>query len=214
MKSYHFEGTQTDEDGTAEIEGDVTAAGSTEFDLTMDDATVTFRVIGTTAYLRADAAYWRESAGAQGDALAERLADRWVKSPSASVGIGELLDELSPRTLAACLAVGNGTLRDGGSADVGGRKADVLIDEGDKPGTTPGRFFTAADGPPLPVRVLQTGKRRPGGTLDPKCSEEDDTSSASDLQFSRFDEPVSIEAPKDAIEIPGADDGTATPAPT
>jgi hypothetical protein len=209
LKSYHVSGTQTDDDGRAVIEGDVTAAGRAALTYRVGRSEVEFRVLGSTAYVRGNAAYWRAAAGAQG----ATLAGRWIKGRAGDLGAVEVLDSLLPRTLARCLPVGNGTLRTGGTATVDGEPADVVIDAGDKPGTTPSRVFLAGDGPPLPLRVLQTGRRRPGGTLDPKCQDEDDTSTASDLRLSDFDEEVEIATPKDAIELP-AGSAPGAPAPS
>lgn len=214
VRSYHIEGDQTDDDGRAEIDGDVSATGDAEITYRLKGGEFEFRILGAEAYLRGNAAYWKSAGGAQGGALAEKLADRWVKSPaSASADTAELIDQLRPSTLASCVDVGLGTLSDGGRATVGGTATDVIADAGDRPGTTPGKLFIAASGPPLPLRVLQTGKRTPGGKIDPKCQDEDDTSTASDLRLSRFDEPVDIETPKGAIELP--DDGSGgAPAPS
>jgi hypothetical protein len=59
--------------------------------------------------------------------------------------------------------------------------------------------------------MMQTGKRRPGGHLDKRCQDSDDTSTASDVRFSAFDEPLHITAPHGAVTIPDAGGGP-TPA--
>lgn len=214
VESYHIQGETTDEDGKATIEGDVDRTGNASISYELGGREIEIRVVSTLAYLRGNRRFWLDSAGGkggeQGRKAAGALAGRWVKAPVAAAGVGDLLKELSPKQLSRCVGVGLGTLRDGGRTRVDGQEVDVLIDEGDKPGTTPGRLYTARSGPPLPLRVLQTGERRPGGTIDEECSNEDDSSTSSDLRLSRFGEPLEVEAPAGAIEIP-SDGGTESP---
>lgn len=210
VKSYRFSGTETNEDGEATIRGDIDADGNAILAYDLGKSAFEVRVVSTVAYMKANRAFWRASGGEQGakgreaEQVASLLAGKWVKMPLAETGVGASLERLAPRSLARCIDVDLGTLRDGGRAKVGDRAATVLIDEGDKPGTTPGRLFVAASGAPLPLRILQTGKRRPGGTVDERCedAEDQDTSTASDIRLSRFDVPFEVRAPADAIEFP------------
>lgn len=216
MKSYHFVGETTDEDGEASIEGDVDAAGNAAFTYDLGGREIEVRIVSTLAYMRGNRRFWTDSAGGGGggpraEKVADALAGRWVKAPIAAFGVGDLLKELSPKQLSRCVGVGLGTLSDGGRDEVDGQEVDVLVDAGDEPGTTPGRLFTARSGPPLPLRVLQTGKRKPGGKVDEECDEPDSTSTASDLRLSKFDEPLEVQAPAGAIELP-SEGGPESPA--
>lgn len=216
VTSYRVAGTTTDEDGEATIRADVDATGNAAITYALDGREIEVRVVSTLAYMRGNRAFWQDSAGEdggeQGRKVADALAGRWVKAPIAAAGVGELLKELSPKQLSRCVGVGLGTIRDGGRDEVDGQEVDVLVDAGDRPGTTPGRLYTARSGPPLPLRVLQTGGRRPGGTVDTDCQSEDDTSTASDLRLSRFDEPLEVRAPAGALELPsgGGDESPST----
>lgn len=204
VKSMHLEGTSTDGDGEGTISGDLSNAGDSQLEIRTPKQRLAFRVVGADTFLRADESFWKESGDdAQASAIAERLADRWVSIPTSEAGIDEELDDLRPSTLSKCVTVNVGTLRDAGTAEVDGRRAFVLEDEGDVPGGTPGRLYLATEGPPLPLRLVQTGKSRSGGQKVDGCGgSEDDDTTRSDVRFSRFDERITVTAPEGAIEIP------------
>jgi hypothetical protein len=115
------------------------------------------------------------------------------------------LTKLSPKHLASCATTGLGTLSNNGVKTLGGRKVIVLEDKGDRPGTTPGLLYVAADGPALPLREVQTGPRKPGGKLNKRCDSASDKSTESDVAFSRFDRVPQLKAPRGALsfEDPG-----------
>jgi hypothetical protein len=205
VRSYHFSGSEVDRGRTSRLAGDVSAAGRA--DLRLRDGATSARVIvlPPAMYIKANAAWWKANGGSDGKKLADKLADHWFKvnDPSLRSLIGELL----PKRLASCIAVGTGTLKKGGVGSVAGKRAVVIVDAGDKPATTPGRLYVAATGRILPLRLVQTGKRRPGGHVDQRCDDPDDTSTASDLRLSRFDEPLHIRAPHGAVTVPDDDNG-------
>ncbi|MEV4421465.1 hypothetical protein AB0L40_16000 [Patulibacter sp. NPDC049589] len=208
VKSYHLVASQTDPDGYTTITGDITAEGRASVLVRLGPTALRLKVLPGAAYARGNAEYWTANLGKDGKAVADRIADTWVKLPASSADVTDLLDGFAPKTLAACLLVGNGTLKAGPQESIDGTPADVLIDAGDQPGTSPSRLLTATSGPPLPLRVVQTGPRRPGGTPDKRCDDPDDRSTASEATLSAFDRPVTVEAPDGAIELPGGDAGS------
>jgi hypothetical protein len=209
VRSYHFAGSEVDGRTTTRLAGDVSAAGRADITIRQRASSVRVILLPPAMYLKANAAYWKANGGSQGSKLADKLAGRWFKTDDAS--LKSLVDDLLPKHVASCVAVGTGTLKKGGVAAVGGKRAVVVVDQGDKPGTTPGKLYVTNTAPILPLRLLQTGKRRPGGHLDKRCQDSDDTSTASDVRFSAFDEALRIKAPRGAIEVPTGDGG-ATPA--
>jgi hypothetical protein len=213
VKNYHFAGWQVDSSGRSTIAGDVTASGKANVVIRQGGAAVRMVLLPSAAYLKGNAAYWKMAGGKDGAALGRKLGDRWVKVPGFGVkDVAAAFADLTPKHLASCAGVGTGTLSKGGEATVAGRKAVVIVDRGDKPGTTPGRLYAAASGPVLPLRVVQTGRRKAGGHLNAKCQDKDDDSRASDVTFGAFDKKVSITAPKGAITIPGGGGAPGTPA--
>jgi hypothetical protein len=208
VRSYHFSGSEVDRGKTSRLAGDVSAAG--RGDLTLREGATSARIIvlPPAMYIKANAGWWKANGGSDGKKLADELANRWFKANDPSVR--SLIGELLPKHLASCIAVGTGTLKKGGVGSVAGKRAVVIVDAGDKPATTPGRLYVSTTGPILPLRLVQTGKRRPGGHVDQRCDDPDDTSTASDLRFSRFNEPLHVRAPHGAITVPG--DSGAKPA--
>lgn len=212
VKSYHLTASETDEDGTFRFTADVLASGNADITLRQGGSgTVRLRLVAKTTYLRGDAAYWKGAIGGKdGAAAAKKLAGRWIKAAKSDAKeFAPLFDEVAPKQLASCLVApgSTGTLSVGKPATVGRTKAQVLVDAGDKPGTAPGRLYLATGDDPLPLRLLQTGKTKPGGKTT-KCQDGDDTSTASDFRFSRYGEKLSIRAPKNAITIPSSGGGS------
>jgi hypothetical protein len=197
VRSYHVEGTETDDDGRSAITGDVTSDGALSIRLAIGAKKMAVIVADRQAYIRANAAFWNDQAGGSGGRLARLLADRWVKSPDDDLGS---LEQLTPKNLAYCASRATSTVIDGGTRDHEGQKVVVLRDKGG-PGDAPGDVYVPATGRALPVRVLQTGPRPAGGTLDPRCENADSTTRTSDVRMSRFDQPVDIKAPADALDL-------------
>jgi hypothetical protein len=202
VRSFHVEGTEIDKDGRTRLSGDVLASGSLRLRATMGSMSFRLTVIGTATYLRANAAYWKAEGGATGKQLAASFANRWVRVPdSGGGGAADALKQLTPKGLAHCIGRGTGTVTNEGTRTLGSRRVVVLVDKGDKPGSSPGRLYVAASGRALPLRVTQTGPRKPGGQLDPRCEDAASTTKRSDVRLSAFDKPVKITAPKGAIDL-------------
>ncbi|MEO6497084.1 MAG: hypothetical protein ABIO51_06335 [Solirubrobacteraceae bacterium] len=200
-ESFHIEGTQTDDEGITRLEADVAADGAVRLALRQKGAVVDMIVLDQElVYIRADEAFWAQSS-ASAD-VQQLLTGRWVKVPG-NKDAAELAQQVQPVVVADCLGESVGTLSSRQDS-LDGKAVLVLVDAGDKPGTAPGELFVEADDPALPLRVTQTGARRAGGPpVDPKCgSDEDETpQDRSDLRLSRWDEPVEIEAPADALDL-------------
>jgi hypothetical protein len=180
---------------------DVAGPGKLRIELKQGSASASMIVIDDSNYVNANAAFWRQEADA--GAGAAQLAGRWFKAPS-SVG-GDLEQEFDPARLSRCLVRGHGTLARGGTATVEGQPTVVIVDKGDRPGTNPGKLFVATTGEPLPLRMLATGRERPGGRKDPECDSDDSPPTPGDeVVLSRYDEPVDIEEPPAAVDLSGS----------
>ncbi len=201
-ESFHIEGTQTDDDGVTRLEADVAADGAVRLALRQEEGAVVDLIVldQESVYIRADEAFWAQSS-ASAD-VQQLLTGRWAKVP-ADDETAQLAEQVQPDVVADCLGESVGTLSSRQDS-LDGKDVLVLVDEGDKPGTAPGELFVEADDPALPLRVTQTGARRPGGPpVNPKCgSDEDETpQERADLRLSRWNEPVEIEAPPDALDL-------------
>jgi hypothetical protein len=194
VRSYHVEGESVDEDGRGQFEGDVTASGSMRFSVRVGDARARMVIAGSTSFLNANGQFWRTQSRAP-EATARLLSDRWVKVPP---GGQNPLGNMAPETVAYCLTHDIGTVVVKGRQRFAGQDVVVLTDRGDKPGTAPGDLYVGESG--LPLRVVQTGPRRPG-THDARCGDADGTTTESDIRLSAFDEPVEITAPPGALDL-------------
>ncbi|MDX6658523.1 MAG: hypothetical protein QOH62_3316 [Solirubrobacteraceae bacterium] len=199
VRSYHLEGTQDAADGHARVSGDVARNGNVRLKMNTEGRTLEIIAAGTRLYIRANAAFWRQNGG---DRLAQRLDERWVVAPAQiAASITGDLDRLRPSGLAFCAAQPTGHLENRGTAIVGGRQAIVITDKGDLPGDAPGAIYVQAHGPALLLRAVQTGPIRPGRDVDPRCDNPGSSATKGDLRFSRFDAPVTIEAPKHVLDL-------------
>jgi hypothetical protein len=207
VKSFHLSGTSVDKDGRSTITGDVFASGTLRMRFSIQK--LRFRVLKTSSgiYLYGDAAYWKAS-GASSKTV-KRLEGRWVKVPaSASKDLSQMLDGFTPKALAACTTTNLGTLKTEGTSTLGGQKVVVISDAGDKPGSSPGRIYLATDGLVLPLRIVQTGPTKPGGTGDPACTDSEDTTTSSDVRLSKFGKAPRVRAPKHSITPGSSQTGT------
>jgi hypothetical protein len=202
VKSFHIESTE----GRSEsVTGDIAVPEKLRFDLKERDATARMLFVDGAVYMKGNAAFWKDSdAGRE----AQDLAGRWIKVPGAVGGLDKLAKQVEPANLSRCLLKGHGTLASGGKATVDGRAAVVIVDKGDRPGTSPGRLYVAATGEPLPLRTLATGRERPGGKKDPLCDSDTPTRKGDEVFFSRYNEPVDITAPPDALDLGELSGGT------
>lgn len=202
VKSYHVDATQTDDGGRLRLTGDVSASGASQMRFQQAGQRFEVRLVRDTTYLKADAGFWRSQGGsAQGDQIARLFGDKWVKATSDDFGLRRAFDQLLPSTLAACLTRDHGKITKKGEGEVGGTKTIVLHDDGKNPGGAPGDLHIAAEGRPLPLRIVQTGPETPGKSKDPRCGGDDSTTKDSDVRLTDFDAPVDVRAPKDAVDL-------------
>lgn len=144
------------------------AASPTSLDVSIVVGTLSAELIGTRdgSFLRANRAFWVTHGGAR----AATLADRWIEVPlstgrafAASLGS---LGSLAPDALARCLAEDHGSLSIAGTITIEHRRAIVIKDAGDVPGSSPGVLIVAATGTPYPLTYTATGGQRAGGRID------------------------------------------------
>lgn len=81
---------------------------------------------------------------------------------------GDLVTQVSSITIHQTVSCGrteHGGLTKGSVSTVNGKRVVAIVDDGKAPGASPGTVFVALDGPPLPVRIQQTGPITAGGSL-------------------------------------------------
>jgi hypothetical protein len=203
VRSFHIEGTQAR--GTEVVKADFAGPRKLRLDVRQRDATARMVLIDGSVYMNANVPFWRK---AEAGDVAKELDGRWLKVPGAEGDLQKIAKEVEPANLSRCLLKDNGTLAAGGTAKVRGQPAVVIVDKGDRPGTSPGRLYVAATGEPLPLRTIATGPERPGGKKDPGCDSDTPTRAGDEVLFSRYDEPLDITAPPDALDLGKLSGGT------
>jgi hypothetical protein len=163
--------------------------------LSQSNQTAEIIALPGTAYIRANAAYWKAQAP-----KAVKYANRWVVVP-ATTGqqFASSLGSLAPGTLAQCLGENNGKITRDGTTTVDGEPALVLRQSGTAPGTGPGTLAIATTGAPYPLRVTSTGATRPGGKVD-VCNNGKGDDSVGSVTLSDFNHAPAITAPKHAVK--------------
>ena len=203
VKSFHLEGTAVDKkDGEQEIAGDIALPGKVDLKLTTKEGAVQLRLVDGQLFFNADRAFWKAQ-GLPAQAL-QLVVDKWVKTPGGQdAGVKQFTALADPAKIGRCL-IGDdtGTLSGPEDGDLDGEAVRIVTAKGDKPGTSPGRLYVAAEGDALPLRLEQTGPQKAGGTPDAECGDDGESDTQrSDIRLSAFDEPVDIEAPADAVDL-------------
>lgn len=200
VKSFRYAGTVIDPTGRTRLNGVSTGQGRSRMTLRVGRQVSRMIRLPKRVYWHFNRAFVLANFDRTRSNL--RNAGRWLgtsKRNAGELGIG--IAESEPKRLARCLTTATGTLSHGGSATVAGLPAIVIVDRGDRPGTTPRKLYLSASLPRLPLRIVQTGKRKPGGSPDVRCRDAEDDTLRSDLRFSGFNARVKIPAPKRAIRL-------------
>jgi hypothetical protein len=197
VKSMHLEAASKSEATT--FAADVFASGETALDVTEGSSKARLLLLPTAVFIKGNRAYWESSGGS---AVADKLSGRWVKAPvEMGKGLAGMVEYLAPKRLAECVDVGIGTLSVEGTDTVDGQEVVRVQDAGDKPGTSPGLLYVTTHAPHLPLRIVETGKSRPGGAVDRRCEPDDDDSSDGEVTLSKFDAVPEITVPKGALDL-------------
>lgn len=197
VKSMHLEAASKSDATT--FAADVFASGETALDITEGSSKARLLLLPTAVYIKGNRAYWESSGGS---AIADKLSGRWVKAPvEMGKGLAGMVEYLTPKRLAECVDVGIGTLSVKGTDTVDDQEVVKVQDAGDKPGTSPGLIYVTTHAPNLPLRIVETGKSKPGGTVDKRCEREDDDSSDGEVTLSKFDAVPEITVPKGALDL-------------
>lgn len=201
VPNFALRGSETDKDGsTTKLSGAFTSSGPVDIVVSSGKATAHLIAVPKAVYIKGNAAYWRGTLGRKEASLAPKLAGRWIKESAkqgadATAGFGDL----SPKRTASCLDAHVGTLTNKGEKTVGGRKVIVIADAGDRPGTAPGEMWLD-EATALPVRQVQTGPAKAGGTKDAACDDDGpDTTKKADFTLSLFGKAPKVVAPKHAV---------------
>jgi len=203
VHSFHLQGSSTLPSGPLTVSGDFVLPGKAAVVEHVATGPIDLRLIGATLYFRSPRSFY-VAEGAKGATLTA-LAGHWVSAtPSQLPTIGNLIALTKPAILGRCLLGQRlGTLSVDGETTLAGRRAVVLADAGDLPGSAPGRLYVAASGSPLPLETTTTGPYRAGGKTDAACGEDSTTPTTTGGKdvLSHFNEAVTIAAPAGAVSL-------------
>jgi len=204
VHSFHLQATTTYAGAAVSVSGDIVLPGKATLIERYGTGTIALLALAGKVYFRADRAYYVNE-GLKGASLAQ-VAGRWLSTTAAQLpSVGGFAALTNPATAGRCLLAQNlGTLSLGADATIDGRRAIVLLDAGNLPGSAPGRVYLAASGPPLPLKLVTSGPRRAGGTPDGACSATTTPAgavTASVETISRVNAPVAISAPAGAVSL-------------
>ncbi len=128
-----------------------------------------------SVYINGSAAFYRHVGGT---AAAQLLQGRWLKAPSNSGELASLASLTNLSKLIDTALASHGTLSKGAKTTVEGQPA-IAINDTSKGGT----LYVATTGKPYPLEIAKNGTESGKVLLD------------------RWDEPVTLSAPKNAIDL-------------
>ena len=203
VRSFHIQGSGIDLEGAPEtVAGDFLLPGRMRVHYTEGDQSASLVLIGSTGYLRANTAFWTANSASAG--VIALLAGRWIEVPATFPGFSQFASWSNPATIGHCLIGSHvGTISVVGTTTYAEVPVVVLRDAGDLPESTPGELYVSTTGAPLPARQLETGPARTGGAPDRACGGTSpltpSTTKSSDVTMSRYNQPVQIAAPANAM---------------
>ena len=217
LRSVHLD-MRREEQGTSQVgrmSGVVFASG--QADLTVEQEGTTYRtvVLGRDVYIKAGVAFWRAGKRGLPKTIARRFAGRWIhETGRPAANVKKEFSDLRPSKLSECLFGATGTLTRLPDARIGGVRAIVFKDGGDKPAAAVGRYALTASSPTLPLRIAQYGERRnsltPAGTPCGGVGGYDPANTT--LTLGRFNATPALRAPRGSVTPEEAAGDLAAPA--
>ena len=131
--------------------------------------------IGKLAYVKATPAFWDQFGGAS---VAAQLHGRWLRAPADRGDFASFASLTNVDKLIAGLLAGHGALTKGTTSTVDGRGVIAVHDA-----SRQGSLYVATSGPAYPVRI------------------ENESSDRGQIDFRRFDAPVTLRAPAQSVSI-------------
>jgi hypothetical protein len=138
---------------------------------------LSFELIDTagTVYLKGSPAFYQHIGGS---AAAQLLQGKWLKGPASSSNFASLSSLIDLRQLIDTTLANQGTFAKGGTTTVNGQQVLGVTDT-----SKGGTLYVATTGQPYPIEITKDG------------------SSGGKITFERWNEPVSLTAPTNAIDI-------------
>jgi hypothetical protein len=179
VHSVRVSGTVTDKNSAIKL--DLQLVNGTGATGSMSENGLSFKLIsvGGSAYINGSPGFWKQFGGS---AAVKLLQGRWLRAPANTGQFSSFASLTDVHKLLSGILAGHGALTKGTTSTVDGQSVVALQDKSN-PGS-PGSLYIATTGKPYPIRL--TGSA-PGGRAQ--------------LDFSQFDQPVTVTAPASSIDI-------------
>ena len=173
--SVHISGSTESEEKPISLDMELVAGKGAKGHITLEGLGIDIIEVERAFYLNGSAAFYRHVAGAT---AARLLQGKWLKAPAGSGNFSSLAQLTNLRALLDSSLADHGTLEVGPTSTVAGQKALAVRDT-----TRGGTLYVADTGTPYPLEIAKSGK------------------GAGTVTFDRWNEPVTLTAPADAINI-------------
>jgi hypothetical protein len=137
----------------------------------------TFKIVvtGGDAYISGSSSFYGKLGGS---AAAQLLAGKWLKVPVSTPEFASFSSLTDMRKLLDTVLVGHGSLEKGATTTIAGQQAIAVKDT-----TRGGTLYVATTGKPYPLQIVKSG------------------SEAGTISFDKWDEPVSVKAPANSVDL-------------
>jgi hypothetical protein len=188
-RSFAVDGSvsQSNENVTLHVTLSASKAGGT---VTVDGQTIHLAKVGSMVYFSAGAAFWQQNGG---QTYAQLFANRWVEAPASNSDFASFLPFLEPsQFVSQLLQVPSGaSITKGTTSKVSGQSVVALKSSGTG---NNGTLYVATGSPHYIVRLTGGGGSSGSGSLN----------------FSRYNKPVTIATPKNALNYQALENGSSS----
>jgi hypothetical protein len=173
--SVHIVGSIVNEGKPIGLDLELLSGKGASGHLTLEGSTLEIVEVEHAFYVRGSSAFYNRIAG---PAAAQLLQGKWLKAPASSGDFASFAQLTDLRTLIGSALASHGKLVSAGTTTINGQRAVGVRDT-----TQGGTLYVAANGPAYPLQVVKSGGK--GGRID----------------FLRWNQPVTLKAPANAINI-------------
>lgn len=174
-KSVHVAGAVNDEGAHITLDLDLVARKGGRGEISQNGLQAKIILIGKTAYINGDAAFYRHFGGKAGVQLFE---GKWLKASTSNEDIASLSALANMGALLESALKSHGKLKKGSTTSVNGQPAITVQDT-----TEGGSLYVATTGKPYPLQLAKSGSE--GGRI----------------VFDRWDEPVELAPPAHPVDV-------------
>lgn len=173
--TVHVAGSIVDEGKPIALDMELEAGKGGKGTITLEGLAIKLIQINGAVYIDGSNAFYRHVAGS---AAAQLLRGKWLKAPASDANFSSLASLTNLSKLIGSTLAAHGVLSPGGTQTIAGQKAVGVTDKA-KGGT----LYVATTGPAYPLKLAKTG------------------SGGGKITFDRWNKPVTLTAPSNAINI-------------